>query len=196
MKRMYTGTNWFRPFQEGDQDAYAWMFGLFYRDLLGYADNKLLHDPMAEDIVLNVFRKVYEEPDRFKSVKHLEYFFYTVTSNDCISYLRRLDRYRKILRSRVSFSEIDDADHETELLYEEMRSEMHQKVKFLPPDKRAILELSLENKSNAEIAAILDLRLSEVPVKKFRARKALKALLTGSGLLLSVSFFAFTMFFL
>jgi RNA polymerase sigma-70 factor (ECF subfamily) len=193
---MYTGNNWFHPFQEGDQDAYAWMFGLFYRDLLGYADNKLMHDPMAEDIVQDVFRKVYQEPERFKSVKHLEYFFYTVTSNDCISYLRRLDRYRKILRNRLPFSETDDADYDAERLYEEMRSEMHQKVKSLPAEKRAILELSLADKSNAEIAAILDLRLSEVPVKKFRARKALKALLIGSGLLLSISFSAFRIFFL
>ena len=182
MKRMYAGNNWFHPFQEGDQDAYAMMFRLFYRDLLAFANNRLGHDPMAEDIVQDVFRKVYEEPERFKSVKHLEYFFYTVTSNDCISYLRRLDRYRKILRNRLSFSETDDADYDAERLYEEMRSEMHQKVKSLPDEKRAILELSLSNKSNAEIAVTLGLRLSEVPVKKFRARKALKALLIHHNL--------------
>ncbi|HEY1194589.1 RNA polymerase sigma factor, partial [Flavobacterium sp.] len=75
--------------QNGDEMAYAYLIDTYHHKLCVYANSLVKNIYSAEDIVQNVFIKVWEQRTRLKSDHSLKSFLYKLTYNEFI------DLYRK-----------------------------------------------------------------------------------------------------
>jgi RNA polymerase sigma-70 factor (ECF subfamily) len=137
-----------------------------YRIALNYFGNK--YD--AEDMVQEVFMKLYTSKKQFESHEHIRNWMIRVTINICKNTLRMPWRNRNV--------ELDDLA-ESITFEQQEQSELFMSVMSLPEKHRTILYLFYyEDYSVKEISEILKLKESAVTTRLSRARNQLKLTLT------------------
>lgn len=145
----------------------------FYRLAERYQDmvfrialNYLRNIPDAEDMVQEVFLKLYTVKQPFQSDEHAKYWLIRVTGNLCKNILRSPWRKRQISLESLTAA-IDFAEPE--------QSDLFLTVMALPEKYRTVLYLYYyEDCSVKEIAHALGLKESAVTTRLSRARRALK----------------------
>lgn len=145
----------------------------FYRLVQRYQDmvfrvalNYLRNVSDAEDMVQEVFLKLYTAKQPFQNDEHAKYWLIRVTGNLCKNTLRSPWRKRRIsletLSAAIPFQEAKQSD-------------LFLTVMGLPEKYRMVLYLFYyEDCTVKEIARLLDLRESAVTTRLSRARQALK----------------------
>jgi RNA polymerase sigma factor (sigma-70 family) len=184
MKTTQEGEDWFPLFQEGNNNAFRLVFERYYRPVSYFALKILRDDSYAEDIVLEVFRKAWDNRKRFATSRHLENFLYLVTRNDCISYLRsdRVIQYTEVEWSRLSNVDGNIPSLDLERVQTRLIGVIFKQLERLPGGE--ILRMSfIEGKSTKEIAAVLDMTENNVYVIKSRSLKALRTILSRHELM-------------
>jgi RNA polymerase sigma factor (sigma-70 family) len=174
------GEDWFHRFQRGDGNAMRTAFDKYYRPVSYFAQKILKDDSYAEDIVLEVFRKAWENRKKLASPRHLVNFLYLVTRNDCISYLRS-DKVVQDTEDEWGRHAAVEAGHESTLDLERVQSRLIELVfaqlEQLPGGE--ILRMSfIEGKSTKQIATELDMTENNVYVIKSRSLKVLRTMLS------------------
>lgn len=145
----------------------------FYRLAERYQDtvfrvalNYLRSVPDAEDMVQEVFLKLYTARQPFQTDEHVKYWLIRVTGNLCKNILRSPWRRRRVsledLSAAISFQEPEQSD-------------LFLTVMGLPEKYRTVLYLFYyEDCSVKDIARLLDLKESAVTTRLSRARQALR----------------------
>lgn len=124
----------------------------------------------AEDMVQNVFLKLYRHGETFNDGEHMKSWLIRVAVNECKSHLT------SPWHKRVTCS-IDDERFEQENVSFEMteQSELFFAVRALPPKYRIVVHLYYyEDYSVGEIAEMLGLKETTVQTRLMRAREKLK----------------------
>lgn len=173
--------------REGDKGAFLELVeryqGKIYR--LAY---KITGDPTdAEDVLQDVFLKIYSKIHTFEGRSQLSSWIYRIAVNAAYQKIARDKRSRYVSLDDVlptispddamtSALAADWAERPDEvLLTDEARREMQQAIEELPADYRVVFVLKdLEGQSNQEIADILNLSLPAVKSRLHRARLFLR----------------------
>lgn len=120
----------------------------------------------AEDVVQEVFLRLYTAEKPFESGEHLRRWLIRVTVNVCRDVLKSPWRKRRVPLEAVPDQPVFDKPEEREL---------YQAVMALPEKYRTVLDLFYyEELSTKEIGALLGLRQSAVTTRLSRARELLK----------------------
>ena len=123
----------------------------------------------AEDVVQEVFLRLYTCTVTFESMEHLRYWLIRVTVNVC------RDMLKNPWRRRISLDNVPEPAFE-----QPEQLELYQEVMMLPEKYRVVLVLFYyEELSTKEIGEILGLRQSAVTTRLSRARALLKQRLKG-----------------
>jgi RNA polymerase sigma-70 factor (ECF subfamily) len=146
----------------------------FRNELLSYIKKKVNDDYIAEDILQEVFIKIYKSIDKLKDQSKLKAWLYRTTQNTIIDFYRRkqcileLDKLENV--PIIQYSE-DNMNEEVE---ECVRHMLHQ----LPDKYKQPLKLYEFNKmKHGEISQKLNLSLSGSKTRVQRARNQLKKML-------------------
>jgi RNA polymerase sigma factor (sigma-70 family) len=184
------GNDWFDLYRQGNKNAFAKVFDLYYRPIVYYALKILHEDSYAEDIVSESFKKAWDYRERMETLRHLENFLYFVTRNACISQLRS-DRILESTEKewgRMADMEGEDDVLDLERVQTELIQRIHQHLEELPGGD--ILRMSyLEGLSTKEIANQLNITENMVYIAKSRSLKALRLILSKADWTLFVLFF-------
>lgn len=124
----------------------------------------------AEDLVQNVFLKLYRHGETFNDGEHMKSWLIRVAVNECKSHLTS-PWYKRVTCS------IDDEHFEEEGMSFEQpeQSELFFAVRSLPPKYRIVVHLYYyEDYSVGEIAKMLGLKETTVQTQLMRAREKLK----------------------
>src|SRR5882724_5146292 len=76
--------------RNGDPQAFDAFFRLHYRHLCYFAAQLTGHESESEDIVKDVFVKLWRKHEGFANPQSIKAFLYISTRNACINFLRRL----------------------------------------------------------------------------------------------------------
>ena len=138
----------------------------------------------AEDIVHDVILELYSRKQSFPTLEALKSWLFSAIKNRCLNDLRHLragDRYAREMQAgeRQEFFLENIIEEETYFL-------LRQAIRQLDSPLRRIYELTLQGKSNEEIARALDLTLDSVKSYKKRGKQVLKEMLKDLYLFLSV----------
>lgn len=134
-----------------------------------------------DDMLQNVFIKVYKNINDFDSSLSFSSWVYRITHNEVIDWYRREKRHLGI-----SFEEdtslinkiAAEIDIEKESIQEETRKKIQEKIKLLSTDYQEILQLRFfEEKTYEEISDILMIPQGTVAIRINRAKKKLQELL-------------------
>lgn len=142
-----------------------------YRDMVWrVALNACRQTQDAEDVVQDVFLKLYTTRREFAGEEHLKHWLLRVTVNRCRTLLACPWRTRRA-------DAVPDAPDPAQALDAGQRA-LYEAVRALPPGQRVALYLFyFEGYSTAEIAQLLHLRQTAVTTRLHRARTRLRALL-------------------
>ncbi len=140
----------------------------------------------AEDIVQEVFTKVWKSLDEFNFSSSVKTWIYRISINTCIDYSRKSWRkYGAVSGPQERPQAQSDAsslrgggDAERRLLSKEVAGQVRRAITRLKPHLKAVLILKdLEEMSYEEISSVLGLQTGTISSRLNRARKALQSIL-------------------
>lgn len=147
------------------------MFKEHFDHLVLYVNSYVDSIPVAEDIVQDMFLKLWEK-ERLVDCKAA--FLYICAKNAALNYLRTR-RVESFLVDSDEFFEMEEENNEAELDYMEQLERIYQAVEALPPQCREVLKkIYFEEKSYAEVAEEMHLSLNTVKTHIYLAIKTLR----------------------
>jgi RNA polymerase sigma-70 factor (ECF subfamily) len=158
--------------QKGRSDLFGQLYDRYsnkvYRKCMGFAKD---HD-IAQDMVQDVFIKVFDQLQKFQGKSRFSTWLYTITYNFCVEYYRRNSKHT-FTDINNQPDEIDETEEERALL--QTRSDKLKKaLKKISADDREILVMKYRDQ--VPIREIMDaLNISESAVKMRLARARLRA---------------------
>ncbi len=173
-------------FQNGDEAAFTQLVGRYKDQLINYIYRYVGDSDEADDILQEVFVRVYHKKNTYRPIAKFSTWIYTIAANLCKTELRRRGRHFFLSLSKTrggaddKYPEIPDSrylsDHEAE------RSSDHEMIQDalmkLPPKYREVIILSdLQDLTYEEISDITGLNIGTVKSRLNRGRLKLQKLL-------------------
>jgi RNA polymerase sigma factor, sigma-70 family/RNA polymerase sigma-70 factor, Bacteroides expansion family 1 len=149
-------------------------FKKYYTLFLSFACRYHLDTEEARDIVQEVFIAFWEQRGNFPSIVTIKAFFYRSIANRCLNFLKHEDVKNRYAESQLQKMQSEEFIHEN-IIREEISFIVRKKIKQLTPREQEIIILSLQNKSNQEIADLLSLSVTTVKTHKMHAYARLRA---------------------
>lgn len=173
--------------KKGDKTAFEKVYNLFCNRIYNFIHLSILNNEDAEEIVQEVFIKIWDERINLDVDKSFKSFLYTIAKNKVNDHLRKVLQEKKYLESLIGEFSIADNDLEKIVDYRETQKVIRELVSMLPVRRREAFELSrFKNKSYREISK--EMNISENTVDT-HIRKALSFL--REGVIRFSSFFIF-----
>lgn len=155
--------------RNGDQKALEMLFSIYFPRLNDFARNVVKDDMISQDIVQDVFVKVWEKRAEIESI-NLEAFLFRLVRNRCIDYIKHLkvvnNRMQEIHHSSKyeELYRIDFMGNEPYVLIEqELKQKIESTIQSLPDRCREVFILSRMNGlKNREIAEKLNINIKNV----------------------------------
>lgn len=134
----------------------------------------------AEDVVQEVFIKVWNKRSEVESFNNLEAWCMTLTKNLSIDKLRSKHRRVDALPDSYDMPSQAVSPYQATVANDTI-SRIEKMMAALPEKQRMVMQLrDIEGMSYNEIAEILSITLDQVKINLFRARKAIRAQLLNS----------------
>ncbi|MCK0131671.1 RNA polymerase sigma-70 factor [Flavobacteriaceae bacterium F08102] len=170
--------------KEGDKQAYNYLIDCYYAKLCVYANSLINNHIQAEDVVQNVFLRLWEKRDKLSSNFLIKSFLYRAVYNEFIDQYRKTQAVLRIEKVYIDYlnTTILNEDDQEEL--NETIKKVKEIIKELPPACREIFELSKQQGlTNIEISEYLNISVKSVEAQITRGfstiRKKLKNRITN-----------------
>ncbi len=171
----------FDQVRTGDQKAFELLFSIYFARLNDFAKNVVRDDFISQDIVQEVFVKVWESRSSIESV-NLEAFLFRLVRNRCIDYIKHLkvvnNRMQKIhISSKYEeLYRIDFIGNEPYVMIEEeLKIKIEKTIQGLPDRCREVFILSrMDGLKNKEIAEQLNINIKNVERHLNRAMQSFR----------------------
>ncbi|MEO9966704.1 MAG: RNA polymerase sigma factor [Reichenbachiella sp.] len=146
--------------------------------LYRYALSIVCNVELAEDIVQEVFMKLWNQREKLSKIHNIEAWSMTLTRNQCLDKLRKKKlQVVDLSEAKYQISGHQVADHLS--INNDLMEKIESTLALLPEKQREIFRLrELLGYSNQEIEKILNLDDSQVKVYLFRARQKVRASLS------------------
>jgi RNA polymerase sigma-70 factor (ECF subfamily) len=178
-------SSYITEFKKGNIPAFGHFYDLFYIPLCFFAEQIILDRPAAEDVVTDVFIKLWEKRGSFNTEENIKAFLYISTKNAC----RNILKHRSYIKKHEELNKLPVFQEDwvlDKILFTEVYWALYNAIEKLPNQCQNVLKMSyLEQMKNQEIADKLNISINTVKTQKARAilllRKKLgnKHLMTG-----------------
>lgn len=166
----------------GDDEAFARLVAKYKRRVFGLAARFARDRDELEDICQEVFIKAYENLKAFRNDAPFEHWLTRIAVRTCYDTLRRNRRSRSHTPLQDLQFEVRDQTIEARQAAQQAHELLTWALSKLRPDERLVITLlELEEKPVREVAALTSWSETNVKVRAYRARKALKRVLEESN---------------
>lgn len=158
------------------------LFHQHHKNLCRYALRFTQCTHTAEEIVSEVFFKMWQNRDNLQAISSPYGYLVFSTRNACIDYLRRRNRRGSIAGELSQDYQADYASPSELLIGRETQRLIERALESLTPHSRQIFLMSRDSKMTyPEIAAALDLSVKTVETHMRRSLKTLRERLLDAG---------------
>ena len=159
---------------KGNTETFYILYKKFFIALCIFAQKFSIEKEAAEDIVQEIFYKLYEEHQTFHDILTLQSYLYTSVKNSCLNYIR--NEKRRKLRESYYYDEIynNETTFINNTIENEVYRELYQLLDELPPQCRAIFERVLQGETSELIAKAMHLSIETVKTQRKKAKHILK----------------------
>lgn len=152
--------------KEGDIRSFDFLFGKYYKDLVLFCKVFLKDQSHSEDIVQDIFVRLWENRENLKIDSSLKGYLMTSAKNNCFEELK----HQEVVRNHQDYilyrNDVLDYDTEHYLLYTELNERLQEAMQKLPEDMRIIFEMNrFKNLKYREIAEKLNISVRTVENK-------------------------------
>lgn len=150
--------------KEGDMVAFYHIYERYCKRLYGFVLRYIKQEQDAEEIVQEVFIKIWEARDKIDVYSSFESFIFTIAYNSTISMFRKRTKEKKYLEHLRSIQQIEKApDLTDEIHFNELNDQVQTLLNELTPRQKEIFQLSREKGlSHEEIAKKLNITVNTV----------------------------------
>jgi RNA polymerase sigma-70 factor, ECF subfamily len=173
----------------GDEQAFELLFRKYFVRLCAFS-NKFLGDPeIAQEIVQDVFAKVWEGRNEIDPEDSLKSYLFKIAKNLSINNLKRKEvesKYTEIYK--LVYSDYSDFSPYESLLARELEDNIASSIGKLPAECRKVFELSrTEGLKYKEIADALNISVKTVEAQMSKALRVLRVELSDYLLILIIA---------
>ena len=154
-------------------DEFNRIYNAYYKLLLHVAFDYLNSKNDAEDVIQEVFMKLYESRKQFNDDEHLKYWLVKVTNNKCIDHLRHI-KNKEMLISNDHIDILNNQDNKEDSLQRRVQEAID---KLNINDKTIIVLYYYNDLSLKEISKVLSISEANVKKRISRARIKLKSII-------------------
>jgi RNA polymerase sigma-70 factor (family 1) len=159
----------------GVKEAFRELFERYAPRIYQFSLSYLKNNQDAEELVQDVFLKIWEKRDSLDRTKNIKAFIFKVSVNSIYDFIRRKNiegAYQEFARNNFE-AQPDSTWHQ--VIFNEMLGHLDVLVKQMPPERQKIFRLNREEGlTNDEIARKLNLSKRTVENQLFRAIAFLK----------------------
>lgn len=150
----------------GDAIAFRQLFDHYQNKIYSLGMYLTKSDVMAEEIVQDVFLKVWEKREELSGIQHFNSWLRKVAKNTCSNYLRDLAVERLAMNKLGETADSTAASVESDVIEKEYQKILAEALEKLPPQQKKVYILSRQaGKKQEEIAR--DLNISLYTVKEY-----------------------------
>jgi len=175
-----------------DKKALEDLFNYYYPRLYQFSKSFLKLEDGIDDILQEVFVKIWKNRANIRSSETFSPFIFTMTRNLLLNELRSRLSNQKIKEKILKFSVPDENYSFNKLEYRELKETVDQIVNNLPNKQREVFLLSrYEGLSHKEIAEKLNISTKTVEYHISQSINTIKNKLEQLGLILLLYFYLF-----
>jgi len=175
--------------KNGDMRAFDVIYEKYSRKLYGFVLRYLKQEADAEEIVQEVFFKIWKSRSGIDIYSSFESFLFTIAYNSTISLLRKRANEKNYLEYLQQRQQIDQASNQVdEIQYNELNEQVETLLNELTPRQKEIFRLSRhQGLSHEEIANKLNISVNTVKNHLVAALSFLKSNL-DNGFIINLLF--------
>ncbi len=151
-----TGKDLVTIIHEGKIATFTKFYTQFFQQLLLASDKYIKDVPVAEEIVQNVFLKIWENPENLDEVKSIRSYLYKSVINASINHVNReknIAQHHQKIAADFTEEYLIDLEEENELIVL-----LYAEIDKLPPQCQKIFKLNrFERLKYKEIASMLEI---------------------------------------
>ncbi|MEP1487977.1 MAG: RNA polymerase sigma-70 factor [Algibacter sp.] len=156
--------------KKGNTDAYTFLVDAYHQKLCVYAFNLSHNHDNAEDIVQNVFLRVWQKRDKLKDDFSIQSFLYKSVYNEFIDLYRKEKSTMALEKAYIEALNILIGHEEDDNGLEGLITLVKNEIQNLPPKcKQTFLLSKQEGLTNIEIAEYLDISIKTVEAQITKA---------------------------
>ena len=176
--------------QNGDAEAFTAIYKAYWYDMFLVANRKLRNKEAAEEIVQDIFLRLWRERDT-QRIENLNYYLFAAVRYEVIDYIRSKGRSFEYLDYYDAVDSIGDLNTENQLALDELLRVIDECLHILPEKTREIFRLhKLEYWPISRIAARFGLSekaveyhlTKSVRLVRTHLKEVMVLLLTAAGL--------------
>jgi len=161
--------------QQGDTEAYITLYDQYYPSLYTYILHFINIPELAEDALQEVFIKIWEIRERINPELSFSGYLYRITRNHVFKLLKKISADAGLRLQVMQELQHQTEDADTQLLWKQYESLLHQAIAQLPPQRQKVFRLCREeSKSYEEVAVELGISRNTVKEHMVLAMKSIK----------------------
>jgi RNA polymerase sigma-70 factor (ECF subfamily) len=174
----------FKRIANGDEEAFAQVFYHYTSILHPFVLNKVKSQAATEEIVQDVFLKLWTKREVLKSIESPAAYLMRIATNKTLDHLRRKAIEYKVMQNVKGKEE--DSPVDNEISFKEAKRILAEAIAAMPDQRRTIYLLQQDGYSYEEIASQLSISSNTVRNHIALASKYLKDYLHSHGLSLFI----------
>ena len=149
--------------QQGSHIEFARLVDLYSHDLFCFANGMMAHTQLSEEIVSDVFIKIWENRSDLLDIEHLKSYLYAAVRNQAVSALRRRNKDILSLEDIQDYHYEPVAAHEDSIIDQETLEQINRAIEYLPAKTKMVFSLAkIQGLKYKEIAQLLDIKVKTV----------------------------------
>ncbi len=172
---LYTDQQLMEQLKQGNEKALEILFKKYYSSLTRFANTILKDKASAEDMVQDVFMKIWNNSNRIEINSSLKAYLFTATRNHCFNLLKRADRDEVSAEAIENDSSLSVNDIEEKIAAKSLNLKIQEAIELLPEKCKLTFQLSrFENMSYKEIAETMNVSVKTVENQMGKALSTLR----------------------
>ena len=160
---------------QGSSRAFAELFHYYYKDLVLFAGSYVKNITESEDIVQEVFIKLWTGRKDASKISSLKAFLLKSVQNSCLDELRHQNVKNKYFGLKSLFQTDVTLETEEYILYSELNVRLQEALIYLTSEQRKCFEMNrMQGIKQAQIAKELNIPLRTVELRIAESLKILK----------------------
>jgi RNA polymerase sigma-70 factor (family 1) len=169
--------------QKGNVEAFDSLFEVYSSKLFGFAIKYFKNETDAEELVQDVFVKVWENRESLKSEFSFKSYLFTIALNKIRKHFNKKATSLRYLTSLQNEPEFNDYQSNKDDNYESALQQINLIIEQMPPRRREIfIKSKLDGKSSKEIAAELNISAGTVDNQVSEALRFIRTQLKSENL--------------
>ncbi|MFI5129808.1 MAG: RNA polymerase sigma factor [Chitinophagales bacterium] len=164
-----------RQLLQGDEQAFEKIYRLYSPRLYGRLLKLLKSVAQTEEILQDVFLKVWEYRASIDPEKSFRAFLFKIAENKAYDFFRKASRDKKLEAELVALSTVNYMALEEFMANDEKSVLLENAISKLPPQRQQVFRLcKLEGKSYRDVSELLGISLSTISDHIVKATKSIR----------------------